>query len=175
MTDLLLKDKVIIVTGGSGLIGKNLIRAIIENGGIGIIADINEKASKDEINKIKSEFKDGKADYFKLDIVSEKSVTNMIKFVKKKYGKIDGVVNSAYPRNKHFGKGFEDTAYEDFCENINLQLGGYFLVSQQCGIFFRKQGYGNIINLSSIYGVIAPRFEIYGNAEFHGIKMGVPV
>lgn len=175
MTNLLLKDKVIIITGGSGLIGKNLIRAVIENGGIGVIADVNEKTARDEMNKINSESNADKVGYFKLDIVSKKSVSDMIKFVKKKYGKIDGVVNSAYPRNKNFGTPFEDVSYKDFCENINLQLGGYFLVSQQCGIFFRKQGFGNIINLSSIYGVIAPRFEIYGKASFHGIKMTVPI
>ena len=175
MTGLLLRDKVVIVTGGSGLIGKNLIRGVIENGGTGIIADINEKASKDEVNRIKKELNSEKADHVKLNIVSEKSVKNMIKYVKDKYGKIDGVVNSAYPRTRNFGREFEKTTYKDFCADVNLQLGGYFLVSQQCGIYFRKQGYGNIINLSSIYGVIAPRFEIYGGAEFHGIKMGVPV
>ena len=39
----MLKDKVVVVTGGAGLIGKEFIKAIVENNGIAIIADINEK------------------------------------------------------------------------------------------------------------------------------------
>jgi NAD(P)-dependent dehydrogenase (short-subunit alcohol dehydrogenase family) len=171
----MLEEKVIIVAGGNGLIGKEFIKAIVENGGTGIIADIDEINAKKTETSIKSQLQTDKVDSVKLDINSKKSILNMIKYAVKKYGKIDGIVNSAYPRNKNFGKSFEDTSYNDFCENVNLQLGGSFLVSQQLGIFFKKQGYGNIINVSSIYGVLAPRFEIYGKASFHGIKMTVPI
>ena len=51
--------------------------------------------------------------------------------------------------------------YADFCENLNLNLGGHFLTSQQFLLHFKNQGYGNIVNISSIYGVIPPRFDIY--------------
>ena len=60
-----------------------------------------------------------------------------------------------------------------------MNLGGYFLTSQQFAAYFEKQGYGNIINLASIYGVIAPRFEIYDNTpmtmpvEYAAIKSGL--
>lgn len=46
---------------------------------------------------------------------------------------------------------------------IQTYLGGYFLVSQQMAKYFQKQGYGNIVSMSSIYGVIAPKFEIYAD------------
>ena len=46
-----------------------------------------------------------------------------------------------------------------------MTLGCYFLTSQQFITYFQKQGYGNVINISSIYGVITPRFEIYNNTE----------
>ena len=60
-----------------------------------------------------------------------------------------------------------------------MNLGGYFLTSQQFAKYFHKQGYGNIINLASIYGVIAPRFEVYNNTpmtmpvEYAAIKSGL--
>ena len=60
-----------------------------------------------------------------------------------------------------------------------MNLGGYFLTSQLFAKYFEKQGYGNIINLASIYGVIAPRFEIYNNTpmtmpvEYAAIKSGL--
>ena len=60
-----------------------------------------------------------------------------------------------------------------------MNLGGYFLTSQFFAKYFYEQGYGNIINLASIYGVIAPRFEIYDNTpmtmpvEYAAIKSGL--
>jgi len=87
-----------------------------------------------------------------------------------KYKRIDALVNNAYPRNKNYGKYFFDVEYSDFVENIGLNLGGYFTASQQFAKYFQKQNYGNIINISSIYGVVAPRFEIY-----EGTTMTVPV
>ena len=44
-------------------------------------------------------------------------------------------------------------------------LGGYFLTSQQFAKYFQKQGYGNIVNIASIYGVVAPKFEIYNETD----------
>ncbi len=147
----MLKDKVIIVTGGNGLLGQEFIKEIISNNGIAIVADIEKKNV--EVNE--------KKDFFNLDITSKNSINTMIDVISKKYGKIDAIVNNAYPRNKNYGRKFEDVSYDDFCENINLHLGGYFLTCQQIGNFFIKQSYGNIINISSIYGVIAPRFDVY--------------
>lgn len=88
----------------------------------------------------------------------------------KSMGKIDALVNCAYPRNKNYVRDFLEVEFQDFCENINIHLGGYFLTCQQFIKFFLKQRHGNIINFSSIYGVIPPRFEIYENT-----KMIMPV
>ena len=62
----MLKDKVVVITGGAGLIGQEFIRAVVEQNGIAIIADINEqvgsevknKLSKESINKHLSIFKE---------------------------------------------------------------------------------------------------------------------
>lgn len=159
-----LKDKIIVIVGGAGLLGAEFAKAVADIGATSIIADLNEDKARDFIREKNN------IDYFKLDITSKSSVIEMINYIVSKYGKIDAIVNSAYPRNKNYGRKFEDVTYEDFCENVNLHLGGYFLVSQQFAEFFSKQGYGNIVNISSIYGVIAPRFEVYDNT-----KMAMPV
>jgi len=175
----MLPDKIVIVTGGAGLLGRVFIEAIVENGGIGIIADIDEKISKSVIEGLNHERQSDRVDFVKLDITSKKSVQEMISNVANRYGKIDALVNNAYPRNKHYGRKFEEVTYEDFCENINMHLGGYFLMSQQMAMYFKEQRYGNIINMSSIYGLMAPRFEVYKNSamtmpvEYAAIKASV--
>jgi NAD(P)-dependent dehydrogenase (short-subunit alcohol dehydrogenase family) len=105
-----------------------------------------------------------------LDINSKESIQSAIGYLDEKYHRIDALVNNAYPRNKNFGRHFFEVEYEDFCENTNLHLGGYFLTSQQFSQYFIQKNSGNIINISSVYGVMTLRFEIYKDTE-----MTVPV
>lgn len=168
---MLLKNKVTVVTGGAGLLGRTFVKAIAEAGGVGIIADIDkEKSEKIKENLVQEIKGSGKVDNIEMNIISKDSIQIAINFLVNKYGKIDALVNNAYPKNKNYGRKFEDVEYEDFCENLSLHLGGYFLTSQQFALYFKQQGYGNIVNIASIYGVIAPRFEIY-----EGTNMTMPV
>jgi len=171
----MIKDKVVVITGGAGLIGKEFVKAVIENKGIAIIADINEELGLKAKKDLSKELNTINIDFVKLDITSKNSLNNCIDFLNDKYQRIDALVNNAYPRNKNYGRHFFDVEYEDFIEN----LGGYFTTSQQFALYFKKQGYGNIINISSIYGVLAPRFEIYDGTdmttpvEYAAIKSGL--
>jgi NAD(P)-dependent dehydrogenase (short-subunit alcohol dehydrogenase family) len=156
-----LKQQVVVVTGGAGLLGQRFVTTIADNNGVAIIADVNEVSGIDTEKKIKKETKSNAVDFMKVDINSKDSIISLIENVAMKYGRIDALINNAYPRNENYGRHFFDVQYKDFCENLNLHLGGYFLASQQVASYFKKQGFGNIINMSSIYGVIPPRFEIY--------------
>ncbi len=175
----MLKDKVVVVTGGAGLIGQEFIKAVIENGGIAVIADINKTIGNQVKESLSKELDTQRVDFVELDITSKESLQACITYLSNKYSRVDALVNNAYPRNKNYGKHFFDVNYEDFVENTGLNLGGYFLASQQFAGFFKKQGYGNIINIASIYGVVAPRFEIYEDTpmttpiEYAAIKSGL--
>ena len=175
----MLNNKVIVITGGAGLIGKEFVRAIVENQGIAIIADINKKLGLKVKENLSKELNTTSIDFVKVDITSKDSLNNCIDFLNDKYRRIDALVNNAYPRNKNYGRHFFDVEYEDFIQNLGLNLGGYFTASQQFSQYFKKQGYGNIINISSIYGVVAPKFEVYDNTsmtmpvEYAAIKSGL--
>ena len=175
----MLKDKVIVITGGAGLIGQEFVKAVIEQNGIAIIADINKELGNDAKEKLSKELNTGNIDFIQLDITSKKSLQECISYLDNKYGRIDALVNNAYPRNKNYGRHFFDVEYDDFVENLGLNLGGYFTTSQVFAKYFKRQGYGNIVNVSSIYGVIAPKFEIYKDTsmtmpvEYSVIKSGL--
>lgn len=170
-----LENKVIVVTGGAGLLGRSFCKLIIENDGIAIVAEQNIELAQ----KFKDEIQNENLYIEKLDITSEKSIKNLITNLDTKFSRIDALINSAYPKNKNYGKHFFDVKYNDFCENLGMNLGGYFLTSQHFSKYFYNQGFGNIVNISSIYGVVAPRFEIYENTkmttpvEYAAIKSGL--
>ena len=94
-----IKDKVIVVTGGSGLIGRSFIEAIINEGGIAIIADIDSSLGYSFKNDLRLKLDTKNIDFVKLDITSKLLLAESIKYLDKKYGKIDALVNNAYPRN----------------------------------------------------------------------------
>ena len=166
----MLKNKVIVVTGGAGLIGQEFVKAVVEQNGIAIIADTNEELGRELKDSLSKELATENIDFVRLDITSKDSLHDCIKYLNKKYNRIDALVNNAYPRNKNYARHFFDVKYEDFVENLGLNLGGYFVTSQKFAKYFQIQGHGNIINISSIYGVTAPKFEIY-----EGTHMTMPV
>ncbi|MBN1198260.1 MAG: SDR family oxidoreductase [Bacteroidales bacterium] len=162
----MLKAKVILVTGGAGLLGRSFIEAILDNHGTAVIADVNQEAGlalKEELSK---KYPGKRVAALPLDICSLESVGDLIRGTSSRYGRIDAVVNNAYPRNERYGAELEQVTLADFNQNVALHLGGYFQVMQQFSMFFRKQGFGNVVNIASVYGIIAPRFEIYRKAGF---------
>ena len=158
------------ITGGAGIIGKEFVRAVVEQEGIAVIADIDDKRGEKVKYSISKELNSTNIEFFEFDITSKSSIQRCIKYLDKKYQRIDALVNNAYPKNKSFGKHFMDIDYSDFTENVGLHLGGYVTTSQYFADYFRKQGYGNIVNISSIYGAITPKFEIYSETN-----MTVPI
>ena len=161
-----LKGKVVVITGGAGLIGKGFVKSVLENGGTAIIADVNEISGNEVKDQLSRELGTDKIEFINVDITNKESIQGMIDVILKRHIVIDALVNNAYPRNKNYGRKFEDVTYEDFCENVNLHLGGYFLMSQEVSMVMVNQKRGVIINIASIYGFMAPRFELYENASF---------
>ena len=150
--------KLIIIVGGAGRIGRAFVQSCINENMSVCVMDICEVKVWEKLN-IDCDF------FVQVDINNTKSLTNGIRQVFAKYKKIDCIVNTSYPRNKNYGKAVFDVTLEDFNENINLHLGGYFNVMQKFAELFIDQGHGNIINIASIQGVLAPKFYHYEGTD----------
>lgn len=165
----LLQGKCVVVTGGAGLLGRAFSIAIAGQGGQVVVADRNLDAAQQVVDDIEQEYPGGGLAAV-LDITDKNSIDDLINDVHSRCGNIDAVVNNAYPRNSRYGRRMEEVEYADFCDNLGMHLGGYFLVMQRFADYFGRSGGGNMINVSSIYGVVAPRFDIY-----EGTPMTMPV
>ena len=160
-----LKNKVIVVTGGSGLLGKTIVAYLQQCNAIPVVADIAADVSKEN--------------NFHLDITNESSVNKLIADVVAKHKKIDGWVNNAYPRTKDWGNKVEDINFESWRKNVDMHLNGYFLCSQKVLEQMKKQKSGSLVNMASIYGVVGPDFTVYEGtpmtmpAAYSAIKGGL--
>ena len=163
---MILKDKVIIVTGGSGLLGAEFIRELKEEGAITINGDIN----------IKTNLAKGECE---LDVTNSQSIVTAIKEIKKYFGKIDGLVNSAYPRTSDWGNKFEDIIPNSWSTNVEMQMNSCFMMCQEVLKVMSKQSIGSIVNIGSIYGVVGNDFTVYEGtpltsaAAYSAIKGGI--
>lgn len=165
-----LAGHVVVVTGGAGRIGRVFCSAIARAGGTAVVADTDKVAAEKLANELCAAHGAAIATAVCFDITRADEIDQVIIDLHDRFGRIDAVVNNAYPRNDRYGAKVEHVTYADFVENVGMHTGGYFITTQRFARYFIQQGYGNIIMMGSIYGVVAPRFEVYA-----GTPMTMPV
>lgn len=162
-----LAGRIAVVTGGAGLIGKAVCRAIAEAGASVFIADTNKEHGESIGSDIKANGFD--ADFIKLDITSQSSIKKTITKIIQKRGQIDIWINNAYPRTSDWGNEFKDIRIDSLRKNVDMHMNGYFMCCQNVLEEMKKNKSGVLINIGSHYGVLGPNFTIY-----EGTKMTMP-
>ena len=162
-----LKDKVIIVSGGSGLIGSAIVSDIKKRGGIAINADIAVVTDLEESMTINC------------NVTSDDSIQKVVDVVYKHFNRIDGLVNSAYPRTPDRRSRFEEMKPDSWRTNVDMQMNSCFVFCQKVLIKMKEQGFGSIVNLGSIYGVVGNDFTLYeeyggtSSPSYSAVKGGI--
>ncbi len=148
-----LNDKIIIVTGGNGLIGQAIINHLFCKGAFVINVDIADTSV------VESSF------YYKCDITDAEAVREMVIMVVEKFKRIDGLVNNAYPRTKDWGNVFENVSLDSWKQNVDMQLSSCFHLSQLVLAEMKANRSGSIVNIASIYGIVGNDFSLYEEVE----------
>jgi NAD(P)-dependent dehydrogenase (short-subunit alcohol dehydrogenase family) len=154
------------------LLGKVVVDALLVNNAAVIATDIQTESL---FTHFTADYA-GKLEITSLDVNNE---ANVVSFFNDQQ-RIDGVVNCSYPRNKDYGKKLFDVSLASFNDNVSIHLGAAFLIMQQsAALFLRQNSPLSIVNISSIYGVVAPKFEVYDNTnmtmpvEYAAIKSAI--
>ena len=167
-----LSSKIIIITGGAGLLGSRLAEIIISNNGTPIILDNDNK----KIVKLKKNVnKKNLIECHKVDITNKKQIKNTIDKIYKKYKKIDCLINNAgyNPKLGLKNNKFENFTIKQWEKEIQIGLTGSLVVTQETVKRMIKQQSGNIINISSDLGVIAPNQSLYSKNNKKPISYSV--
>lgn len=149
-----IREKVFLVTGAYGLIGKHVCKFLVDNDVIVIAVGRREERLKDLKNELKN------ITIFKMDISNESGVISLYENLTKKIKKIDVLVNIAA---KSTSNTFENLMAKEWDEIIATNLKGAFLMCKEgVNSSLLKNG-SSIINISSIYGIVSPDQRIYGD------------
>jgi NAD(P)-dependent dehydrogenase (short-subunit alcohol dehydrogenase family) len=168
-------NKVVVITGGAGLLGRKHAEAVIEGHGTAVLLDISETAIERAVSEMRVKYGDGGAvDGYVADITNRSSVEELSKALIEKYGHIDVLINNAANNPKVEGNAsnmkaiqFENFPLEIWENDIAVGLTGALICSQVFGSVMARQGKGVILNISSDLGIIAPDQRIYRKEGLH--------
>jgi len=168
-------QKTILITGACGIIGSGILKGLISEQYNLVLVDNN----RDKIKEFSRSINSKKILFVETNILKKNEVDLCIKKGLDKFGKIDAAIHAAYPKSERWGTKFENLEEEFLMEDIKNQLGSAIIFSQRIISCFLKQGFGNLIHISSIQGVSQPKFHHYEGTdmtspiEYSAIKSGI--
>jgi len=169
----MLKDKVAIVTGAGGGIGRDFALAMAANGAKVVVNDIGASVSgegKDAgpAHKVVEEIraKGGTAVANSDSVADWEAANRIVKAAIDGFGKVDVVVNNAGILRDRF---FFNMSVEEWKAVIDVHLNGTFYVSRAAAPYFKSQGSGRYINMTSTSGLIGN----FGQANYAAAKLGI--
>ena len=155
----MLNNKTILIAGAGGLIGRAVVKACLAQQATVIATDLDQTKLQQLLLDDGFDLQNEKLKLATLNLQQADAISAVLT----QYHP-DGAINCSYPRNKDYGKHFFDVSLQSFNENLSLNLGSAFLFMQQCAAYFKQQQQPfSLVNLASVYGVVAPRFDIYDN------------
>jgi NAD(P)-dependent dehydrogenase (short-subunit alcohol dehydrogenase family) len=164
-----LNDKVILVVGGRGFLGRDFCHHLNKQNATVISADVNTTsitASKSNSGKGQDGIKQ-----IDMDVTNPASISAAVKLIIDKYNKIDVLIYSASAKPDDFYMPFTDCSLEGWQKVINIELDGAFLVTKEVGKVMEKQQNGSIVFLSSIYGVVGNDQRIYEDSNLDSVYL----
>ena len=165
-----IKDKVILVTGAMGLIGKEISYSFLKQGAKVILADLNiSNASSVQLELTELGINETHYAILPLDITNETSASEIVDATIVKFGRLDVLINNAAIDAKFDKDGtskvnqsrFENYPIELLRKSVEVNLTGTVIMTQAACRQMLKQGHGNIINVASTYSMVAPNQNLY--------------
>ena len=162
-----LSGQVAVVTGASTGLGLQMAKAFASQGANLVLLARREQRLKENAEALTKEF-GVEVLAIKCDITITDEVKGAVETVLKRFGRVDILVNNA-------GTGAignaEDITDEQFMHEVNVDLFGTFICAREFGRVMLDAGYGRIINIASMYGLVGNM--IAGSAPYHAAKGGV--
>jgi NAD(P)-dependent dehydrogenase (short-subunit alcohol dehydrogenase family) len=174
-----LDDKIIVITGATGLLGRKHAEAIACYGGTPILLDLSQQAVDSFANELNDKYKIDSVG-FAIDITDEKAIEKNVQQLIERFTKIDGLVNNAANNPKvedskkvNFSR-LENFPLNIWIDDIAVGLTGSFLCAKHYGFAISQNSNGgSIVNISSDLGLIAPDQRLYAKDGIDNDKQNV--
>ncbi|MEO1478387.1 MAG: SDR family oxidoreductase [Bacteroidota bacterium] len=168
------EGRVVIITGGAGLIGTAYSQALSEAGAHAVVADLDLDAAQ----RVADSVTGAEALAIHVDVTDPASAHAMVEACRSRFGRVDALVNNAAidPKMDKASAGqhlvtFENYPVDAFRLSLDVGVTGAFLCTQAVVPLMREAGRGVIVNVASTYGMVGPDQRLYVKDDgSHSIK-----
>jgi len=165
-----LAERVAVVTGAAGLLGRQHVAALAEAGAVVVAVDVD--AARLKSGPWLPRGKEGCVVTHTVDVTDPASLTALLGYVLERFDRLDVLVNNAAiddkveaPALSGESARFEQYPLEQWRRVLDVNVTGVFLPSQILGGEMARRGGGSIVNVASTYGLVGPDPALYQRAD----------
>jgi NAD(P)-dependent dehydrogenase (short-subunit alcohol dehydrogenase family) len=165
-----LDGKTAVITGSSGFLGRTFVRALLANGARVIALGRSERLAR-EAEVWANEFGEANISIHRVDMYDTAALTRVLEQIAREEKSIDVLVNNAHELGPATGfnvpeGSLENATFDSWMRNLTGGVYWAALTTQKLGARMKQQRSGSIINISTMYAIVAPRPQLYAETDF---------
>jgi gluconate 5-dehydrogenase len=165
-----LTGKTVVLTGASGFLGRTIVRALLDNGAT-VLALGGSARVEAQVSALNDEYGMGRVKAYRADLYDITAAEQTLAQLNQEHPVVDVLINNAHELGARTGFNvpeghLEDATFDGWMRN--LTAGAYWaaLTTQRVGVGMKERGSGSIINISTMYAVVAPSPQLYEGTHF---------
>lgn len=172
-TNFDLSGKVVLLTGGGGILGSRFTLALVAQGARVAVVDRDGDKAQAVADAVNATHPDA-ARAYATDITNQQELKSLNHVLEAEFGLVDVLINNAAVKSPNFFEPFETFPLDDWNQVMAVNTTGVMLGCQVFGSAMAERGHGSIINTLSIYGLVAPDQRIYEGSQYEGRAINTP-
>jgi len=165
-----LAGKTVLLTGASGFLGRTMVRALLDNGATVLAFGGSDRVEK-QVGLLNDEYGTGRIQAWRVDLYDVGAVEESLARLEQEHPVVDVLVNNAHELGPRTGfnvvEGHLETAtFDGWMRNLTAGVYWAALTTQRIGAGMRNRGKGSIVNICTMYAVVAPSPQLYAGTNF---------
>jgi gluconate 5-dehydrogenase len=165
-----LNGRTVLLTGASGFLGRTMVRALLDNGANVLALGGSERVEKLSAS-LNQEYGAGRVQGYRVDLYDVPAVEEALAQICREHHVVDALVNNAHELSPSTGFNvpqghLQDATFDGWMRNLTAGVYWAALTTQRIGAGMKARGKGSIVNISTMYAVVAPSPHLYAGTDF---------